>query len=42
LADYKVSNYFVEKINLQFDIYDEFTLIENEAVYYRNEDSEKK
>lgn len=42
LKDYKVSNYLVEKINLQFDIFDEFTLVENEAIFYRNENSEEK
>ncbi|MDQ7023742.1 MAG: aminopeptidase N [Candidatus Gracilibacteria bacterium] len=42
LADYKVSNYLVEKINLQFDIFGKFTLVENEAFFYRNKKSEEK
>jgi aminopeptidase N len=42
LTDYRVSDYLVEKINLQFDIFDEFTLVENEAVFYRNTKSEEK
>jgi aminopeptidase N len=42
LADYKVPEYLVEKINLQFDIFDEFTLVENETLFYRNEKSEEK
>jgi len=40
LADYKVSDYFVEKINLTFDIFEDFTIVENEAIFYRNEESE--
>jgi len=41
LADYKVPEYLVEKINLTFDIFDEFTLVENEAIFYKNPDSEE-
>jgi len=40
LKDYKVSNYLVEKINLTFDIFEDFTIVENEAIFYRNEESE--
>jgi len=40
LADYKVSNYLVERINLTFDIFEDFTIVENEAIFYRNEESE--
>ncbi len=42
LANYKVSNYLVEKINLTFDLLEDFTIVENEAVFYRNEKSEEK
>jgi aminopeptidase N len=41
LANYKVSNYLVEKINLTFDILDNLTLVENEAIFYRNDKSEE-
>ena len=41
LADYKVPEYLVEKINLTFDIFDDFTLVENEAIFYKNPDSEE-
>jgi len=40
LADYKIPEYLIGKINLTFDIFDEFTLVENEAVFYKNPESE--
>jgi hypothetical protein len=40
LKDYKVSDYLVEKINLTFDILDDFTVVENEAIFYKNPDVE--
>ena len=42
LKNYKVSNYFVENIFLTFDILNKFTIVENEAIFYRNEKSLKK
>ena len=36
LKDYKKPSYLVEKINLTFDIFDEFVLVENKAIFYKN------
>jgi len=41
LKDYKIPNYLIEKINLQFDIFDKFTLVENEMFFYKNPSSDE-
>lgn len=40
LKDYKKPNFLVEKIDLNFDLYDDKTIVSNKAIYYKDLDLE--
>jgi aminopeptidase N len=39
LKDYKVPVYKVEKVNLDFDLYEDHTIVISETTYYKNIES---
>lgn len=41
LKDYKVPVYKVKKMDLEFDLYDDYTVVISEAYYYKNTDSKE-
>lgn len=42
LKDYRVSSYFVENIDLTFELEKDYTLVTNEAKFYKNTESKEK
>lgn len=42
LKDYKIPNFFIESTNLTFDLNENETIVLNESIYYKNENSKDK
>ncbi len=41
LKDYKVSNFLIEKTHLDFEIFDDYTLVTSEIIFFKNPESKE-